>query len=186
MLGLWSYARSPGSRGIVPTQWPRESNLHLAEEHPTIVLFVHPHCPCTRSCLEELSRILAYCRNKVTVYTLFWKPARLTRQWAETDLWRQADALARSTSGQVSLILDEDGAEARRHGVSTSGHVVVYGNNGRLLFTGGITAARGHAGDNSGKTAVLSLLLSPSLRDAPVREAPVFGCPLFDLDLSDS
>jgi hypothetical protein len=53
---------------------------------------------------------------------------------------------------------------------------VLYDSAGNLLFRGGITSARGHAGDNAGRAAVVSLLTSD---EAEGRDTPVFGCPLF-------
>jgi hypothetical protein len=57
------------------------------------------------------------------------------------------------------------------------------------FFSGGITAARGHAGDNAGRSEIVSLLnheqsqrprsLNPG---QPLRDATsVFGCPLFGI-----
>jgi hypothetical protein len=59
----------------------------------------------------------------------------------------------------------------------------LYGPGGDLLFSGGITAARGHSGDNCGRSTIISLLTEETA-NAPVRAGPaqtfVFGCPLFD------
>jgi hypothetical protein len=58
----------------------------------------------------------------------------------------------------------------------TSGQTVLYDNEGALLFSGGITGARGHAGDNAGRTSLVELLN----RGAAGRSrTSVFGCPLF-------
>jgi hypothetical protein len=54
---------------------------------------------------------------------------------------------------------------------------MLYDGNGRLLFSGGITGARGHSGDNAGRSTVLSLLSRDTVDRA---ETPVFGCSLFD------
>ena len=58
----------------------------------------------------------------------------------------------------------------------TSGQTALYDATGNLLFSGGITSARGHEGDNDGRAAVVSLLTSDGAEE---RETPVFGCPLF-------
>jgi hypothetical protein len=56
---------------------------------------------------------------------------------------------------------------------------MLYDVNGRLLFSGGITGSRGHAGDNAGRTAILALLH----REASGRnDTFVFGCSLFASD----
>lgn len=77
----------------------------------------------------------------------------------------------------VTVRADTDGAEARRFGARTSRHVVLYDSAGGVLFRGGITSLRGHAGDNAGATAIIALLKGERANAA---ESPVFGCPWFD------
>ena len=42
--------------GIVP-QWPAESTIARLTERPTLVLFLHPKCPCSRATVGELERL---------------------------------------------------------------------------------------------------------------------------------
>ena len=68
------------------------------------------------------------------------------------------------------------GAIPTKHAGAYGGEVVLYDHAGRLLFTGGITPARGHAGDNAGLSAVLNLINhDPSVGAT----TPVYGCSLF-------
>lgn len=60
---------------------------------------------------------------------------------------------------------------------------MLYGADGRLLFSGGITGSRGHSGDNEGRRAIVSLLTGEG---AYKSDTPVFGCSLFDEDDSCS
>jgi hypothetical protein len=70
---------------------------------------------------------------------------------------------------------DEGGDQARIFGAATSGHVLLYRADGCLLFSGGITDSRGHAGASVGFGSIVSLLTG----DTPAQTAPpVFGCPL--------
>lgn len=46
-----------------------------------------------------------------------------------------------------------------------------------MQFSGGITSARAHAGENAGRSAVVALVTGAAL-PAPARTS-VFGCPLF-------
>ena len=63
----------------------------------------------------------------------------------------------------------------------TSGQVLLYQPSGRLAFSGGITPARGHSGDNPGSDAVLSLVRREARQaDGVPVTCRVFGCPLFD------
>ena len=70
---------------------------------------------------------------------------------------------------------------ARRYGAATSGYAVLYAPDGRLAFAGGITAGRGHEGDNAGEDAILDAINSGPAGGCPTR-MPVFGCALFDDD----
>jgi hypothetical protein len=91
---------------------------------------------------------------------------------------RKIEALARSLP-ETEVLVDPDGREALRFGARTSGHVVLYGVDGSLQFSGGITDGRGHAGDSEGGQTLLAWL-----RDgvAERRTAPVYGCPLLTND----
>ncbi|MEZ5973957.1 MAG: hypothetical protein R3E96_03675 [Planctomycetota bacterium] len=64
---------------------------------------------------------------------------------------------------------------AARFGAHTSGAVVLYSEEGRLQFQGGVTAARAHEGDNLGRESLLSLYGGSG---QVVAHTPVFGCPL--------
>jgi hypothetical protein len=111
-------------------------------------------------------------RDRVTAHVLFIRPAGAGAEWVETDLWEAAAAIP-----GVRVTTDEGGREAARFGAGASGLTLLYGASGRLLFSGGVTAARGHEGDNAGRDALAGLLAG----DANVEvETPVYGCRLFD------
>jgi len=110
-------------------------------------------------------------RGRVTAYVLFVKPANFSEGWEKTDLWTSAAAIP-----GVRVIEDDQGIEAGRFHAATSGQTMLYDKEGKLIFSGGITGARGHEGDNAGRTAIVSLL---NLDEANRDETPVFGCPLF-------
>src|SRR5262249_1997706 len=137
-------------------------------------MLLHPRCPCSRASLGELNRILARVGRRVSVHLLFWTPERSTPDWEHTDLWRSAKALP-----GASASADPAGREAALFGARTSGHTALYDPAGRLLFRGGITAGRGHAGDNAGSAAILALL---DRGVAERRATSVFGCPLYAME----
>jgi hypothetical protein len=120
--------------------------------------------------MGELALIMAQLREKLQVYVFFYAPRSKGTGWAQAGLWRDAAAIP-----GVSPMKDIDGREALRFGASTSGQTLLYDDSGRLLFNGGITAARGHAGANNGRDAVVSLV-----RDGTSRRhtTPTFGCSL--------
>ncbi len=170
MVALLRYASSPGSAASVPHRWPVESRIAFDSGRPNLILFAHPRCPCTRATLGELEALLARCQVKPRAQVWFIMPADAGEDWNDTDLWRRASSIPGVTVG-----CDEHLEEARRFGAETSGQALLYDGAGNLLFRGGITVARGHAGENAGRHAVEALLES-SL--APGVRHPVFGCPL--------
>jgi hypothetical protein len=167
---MWNYAQQPGRTGNTASAWPAESRIMRSGKLPTLVMFCHPQCPCTRASLGELSRLLADIHGQVEAQVLFFKPAGLPDDWARTDLWRSAEEVP-----GVRVQIDEDASEARRFQVETSGHALLYDTRGRLLFSGGLTAARGHEGDNAGCDALAALLRGTTAAEG---RTPVFGCSL--------
>jgi hypothetical protein len=169
---LWNYEGTPGvAAAATPGRWPAASRIKPDAQRATLVMLAHPHCPCTRASIGELARLMTQAQGRVTAYVLFVKPPLFSDGWEQTDLWASAAAIP-----GVTVVRDDDGAEAVRFHAATSGQTVLYDAAGNLLFSGGITSARGHAGDNAGRTAIVSLLTSD---EAEERGTPVFGCPLF-------
>jgi len=134
------------------------------------VMVAHPHCPCTTASVGELAKIMTQLQGRIAAYVLFVKPKATGRDWEDTDLRRSAEAIP-----GVKVVFDPDGQEASRFGAETSGHTFLFGVDGRLLFSGGITASRGHAGLNLGESSIVALLN----KQIPIRtETLVFGCSL--------
>ena len=171
--GLWllqAYQGAPGARAPSPTCWPGDSRVLHRPGGFHLVLFAHPRCPCTRATVGELARTVARGGRPLAVDVLFFRPHQGVAAWPRTELWRWAAAIPGARVGW-----DEGGVEARRFGARTSGHVVVYDAGGNLRFSGGITGARGHEGDNPGSDAVVALLRGEGRER---QDPPVFGCPL--------
>ena len=135
-------------------------------------MFAHPHCPCSSASVGELNRLLTRCEGPSTVHILFIRPKDVADSWTETTLRKSAQAIP-----GADVQLDPEGKEARRFGAESSGYVVLYSPEGKLLFSGGITSGRGHAGDNAGENVVVSLLNGQM---ASLKHTPVFGCSLLD------
>jgi hypothetical protein len=166
------YERTPGKTGAPPPSWPAEAGVARDEHLPTLLVFAHPQCPCTRATIEELNRMLVKCRGRVAVRVMFMTPEDAREEWTRSNLWKSAAAIP-----GVSVEIDGDGKIARKFGVETSGHAVLYDAHGALLFQGGITASRGHVGGNAGEVAILSRLLAGT---AGADRTAVFGCSLFN------
>jgi hypothetical protein len=169
---LISYESAPGRSGAPPESWPVASSLVRPAEGFVLVAFLHPRCPCSRTTVGELVRIASRSKSPLTVEAVFVRDRATEAGWERGDLWDAAGAIP-----GVHERVDVGGVEAARFGAKTSGHVLLYGPDGLLRFRGGVTAARGHAGDNPGETAILDSLEG---RPSSLAWAAVFGCPLFD------
>jgi hypothetical protein len=168
---LWQYDNTPGDGAHAPKQWPAVTALARATDRPTLVMLAHPQCTCTRASLGELGEAIARARTPPRTYILFMTPTRVRDGWERSDLWRTAAALP-----GVTVVRDDDGRAARDFGAETSGQTLLYDERGVLVFNGGITGARAHAGDNPGRRSLVALLnREPAARTA----TSVFGCRLF-------
>lgn len=167
---LFRYETTPGSVGSVASNWPSLSIVPHQTDKPTLLMFAHPHCPCTRASVGELAQIMAHALGKVNAYVLFVKPTNAGADWDDTDLRSSAAAIP-----GVTVVTDENGKEAARFGAETSGHTLVFDRYGALVFTGGITASRGHAGYNTGESSLLAALNEQVIERG---RTPVFGCSL--------
>jgi hypothetical protein len=170
MAMMMRYDFTAGTTGEAPQVWPADSTLAHVEGRPTLILFAHPKCPCTRASLAALGDVLAHHSGRVTVHVVFLQAKDKAEDWTGTDLWRSATEIP-----GVRVSDDEDGTEADRFGGETSGDVVLYNADGHLAFHGGITVARGHYGASAGSAALDHLLAG---EPAALTHTPVFGCPL--------
>jgi hypothetical protein len=172
--GLWvlaAYDNGPGAAATERLEWPAESRLDRSTDGPTLVLLAHPQCTCTPASLSELAEVLGRATVRPRTYVVFLKPSTFADGWEKTALWKAATAIP-----NVTVVRDDDGVEARAFGGATSGQTFLYDGRGVLQFSGGITSARGHAGDNAGRAALVSIL---NRLDVAARRTSVFGCPLF-------
>jgi hypothetical protein len=169
---ILNYENASGFAGTAPPHWLSGTPIPLDPNRVTLIMFAHPRCPCTRASLEELNHLLARSDGRIAAYVFFFKPAGYPKDWTRTDLWRSAAAIP-----GVKVQDDVDDALARKFGAETSGYVLLYDMHGELLFRGGITGSRGHAGDNSGENAIILLATG---QKTSVTETPVYGCSLMD------
>lgn len=151
-----SYDNAPGnhSNQTAPTIWPDTMSIPRSSTHPTLVMAIHPQCPCSRASLNELNGILAHINDRpLTLYLLFFQPDNFPVSWQQTDLWHMAQSLP-----HTNIINDTNGQLATALGLTTSGETALYLPTGELAFHGGITPSRGHEGDNIGRSSLIALL----------------------------
>jgi hypothetical protein len=164
------FANRPGPAAVAPSEWPVESRLERDPSGPTLVMFAHPRCDCTRASLTELAELLARSPSRPATIVALMEPHDAGPDWRNTSIWRSAEAIP-----GVVVVRDVDGLEARRFGAKTSGQALLYDRNARLVFAGGTTGARGHVGPNAAFDSLLTMLSNES---SSHRTASVFGCSL--------
>jgi hypothetical protein len=182
-IGIEHMARfetTAGTSANTPVEWPAESRIARAADRDTLVVFLHPKCPCSRATLSELNAIMndARASSRIAPVIAFVADDGVAPDWHRTAIWDDALRIP----GAIR-ILDAGGVEAERFGAETSGFVLLYGRDGRLRFSGGITDSRGHAGNNVGRQQVIALVDDESA--APATHA-VFGCVLRDREGGDA
>ena len=123
-FGLWQeYEATPGAA-------PAASQVLAATEHPRVVVYLHPRCPCSRATLDELALVLEQHRD-AEVEIVFVRPPGVEAGWELGELWDRASAL----SG-VRIRVDMDGTEAKAAGAATSGTVIYSNEAGRSALSG--------------------------------------------------
>jgi len=171
VLLLLTYGQTPGSITEAPKQWPVHSFLETDPNRWTLVLIAHPKCPCTAASIHELRELIAWSDTPLTTHLVFLSGPEGNASWFTG---RTVD-IARASNG-VQLHFDQENQEVERFAVTTSGHVLLYDTAGRLRYSGGITASRGHRGANRGSRTILSLLDDRVSTGSPL---PVYGCAMF-------
>src|ERR1041385_2736332 len=80
--GLHPYESAVGLAGVVPQQWPGTTKIPLDRDRLTLVMFAHPKCPCTRTSIEELNRLLTRCHQDVAARALFFQTSNSPPDWS--------------------------------------------------------------------------------------------------------
>jgi len=180
MTVLWNHELRPGVAAEAPPRWPVDSTLERGESHSTMLVWIHPHCPCSWASIGELQRLLVHLPEPVDCQVVLSRPPQCDQEFVETDLTRAVRQIP-----DVRVVVDHEQQEATRFGVSTSGQVLLYGRDAELLFAGGITPGRGHAGDSVGGATLREIFRTDrSVTDS--QECCVFGCELFSSAVSSS
>ncbi len=186
LYAMADYGTQSGRSEQAPAQWPAGLQTMIKPDpaRPTLVLFAHPLCPCTRASLWELESITNRLFGMVDLHVLFFEPedpSVMSTVWEASDLKRMAARLP-----GTQLHVDVEGRIAKHFGAYTSGQVLLYDTDGSLQFAGGITPSRGHTGSNPGRAAIISAIMSDEgVNPLAPRVNPVFGCSLHDEDEDD-
>lgn len=166
LLADYSY-RSREANDAVTDCWP-EFLAGVAPEGQCVVLFYHPHCPCTRATVRSLERMASRCSSRMKWIAYAYCPENEADSWIDTATTRRLREAIRA-----EVRVDRGGQACVGFGARTSGHIAAYDASGRLLFSGGITPSRGHEGDC---IAAATLVRCLGGEETFQRAWPVFGC----------
>ena len=186
-LALTVYDFKSGTAAAQPQSWPAQSQLKLASDRCTAIVFLHPQCPCSMATVTELSKVMEQCKGSLLVYAVALENKSPVANMATLGLPafpesnRLLDHVAENPN--IKLVADPGGTIAASFGAQTSGYVVLYSRTGALLFHGGITSSRSHEGDNAGADAFLLAVREP--RYGTIASTPVFGCSLIENNQQD-
>jgi len=176
VASLLIYDSKPGQVASAPSSIPDDLVGTGSPDRQWMLVFLHPHCPCSRATLDQLEAILVSNKQEFECRVLIVVPPEAKPGWENGPLLERVASI----SG-ISIERDFGGTTAIRFAAATSGQVLFYGSDRSLAFSGGITASRGHSGECVGARAILHLLEN---KLSPTTMAPVYGCPLFNLETS--
>ncbi|WP_437230484.1 hypothetical protein SH661x_001992 [Planctomicrobium sp. SH661] len=173
-----NYTNTPDPVGVAPPVWPSESTLPRKPDQATLVMFLHPGCPCSRASLWELEELKTQLPPDVGIDLVMVADPDHAEDWRQTPLQKQAAEIP-----DAQIVQDVGGLQSNLFHAATSGETFLYSATGELLFHGGITAARGHMGDAPGQDAILEVLKNPRHKTIG---CSVFGCQLANHSTSSS
>jgi len=169
---LYNYEFTGGTTDFIALKWPQQTIIPRDDHLYQLVIFAHPQCSCTNATMDELEQIMAHTQGKVRTYVLFVQLKKFNEKWVRSNLFKSTGRIP-----GVRVMVDDEAKQARLFGATTSGQIFLYDPQGRLVFMGGITASRGHSGDNAGQSAVIALIND---RSSNIHRTPFFGCLLYD------
>jgi hypothetical protein len=152
--------------------WPEDARLLRTAGRSTLLLFLHPKCPCSRATLAELERLAEDITSEeapefIVVATV---PSTTDQAWLQTATVNRARNIL-----NAQVFADAEGVEARKFGAVNSGLVMLFDPAGTCKYTGGITIARGQEGANVGRIALTNILSDAGPTASGI---PAFGCRL--------
>jgi len=168
---IQAYNARPGQAAAAPEKWPQNKLISPATGESNLLVFLHPMCPCSKATIEELTDILAAHGKNIHPKFVIMTPDDADPAWNNSSLMQKVKAIP---GGEI--IHSPHGSLEKLFSVHTSGQILLYNPEGQLVFSGGITTARGERGENQG-----SIALTQALSHLPTQllaQSPVFGCPL--------
>ena len=176
LVALAAYASRPGEAATPAGRLPSKVIEAIDAVEPstheatwTLVLAVHPKCPCTPATLDELEHLLPKLAEPIRLVALVRTPADDPSAWLDTPLVAKLERL------NAVIVTDPNAELAAMIGATTSGHAALFDAKAESRFNGGLTPTRGHTGPNTGVASIQSIVNRTAL---VATESVVYGCPL--------
>lgn len=172
-ISLAVYQHGEGEIAERESTWVESGLIQHDANQCQLLVFLHPRCACSLATLNELARIQSRCKDRLSIQVVIYHPSSAEADWLQSPNVKLIKQIP-----NVRWTLDLDGSLAQQFGVRTSGHAMLFSPKGDVVFSGGITPARAHEGDNLGKQAIERYVC---LGEKSVEESNVYGCPIFGI-----
>src|ERR1700733_4946005 len=93
MFVLMKYDFTPGTAAAPGIHWPNNTQIPLSADCPTLIMFAHPQCPCTRASIVELGKLIASNKNELNAYVVLLTPKVAPPGWDKAALWHSAQSI---------------------------------------------------------------------------------------------
>lgn len=174
-FAMFRHEFTAGETEPAPQELPKEfSKLGpKTDAELTLIMAVHPDCPCTSASIEQLDRFLTSHPEKTQAVAFFWTDPQNPDP---IDLSSNAYWSRLSKMKAARIYPDPGGQNAAKLGALVSGAVAAYDANGKLRFQGGLTATRGHAGPSPSIDVLTCIAEGREICGS--NQSPNFGCSL--------
>jgi len=167
---LHKYSSTPAPSDPPRGNWPLASAIVPCSTKSTFVIFLHPHCPCSRASVAAMNEIMNTFPNSAEFHAVFVRPAGVNADWLQSDLYQACKG-----NDRLVTSIDDNGVEAVKFGAKASGQTYIYDANHQLAFSGGLTSGRGMEEKGEERKMVASALIKR--QNSPLH-SPTFGCAL--------
>ncbi|CAN5811338.1 hypothetical protein BH11PLA1_BH11PLA1_16730 [soil metagenome] len=169
LSGFAAYDTRPGAVGRLPVSQGAPSVAPSGAGPFTLVMALHPKCPCSAASMTRLERLLEQFPRAFNTRVLIYQPEPALPGWSDTPMVARARRLPNAT-----VEVDAGGREAAELGALTSGMTLVFDGAGVCRFAGGLTDMRGMSDTSEGAALIGAIVQG----QAGSFTTPVLGCAL--------
>ena len=113
-----AFANRPGPTAAARPRGGRHRAASRSDAaRPTLVMFAHPQCDCTRASLAELAELMARAAQRPNAFVVFIQPRGVASDWEAPRIVARRGP----DPGRDASIRDDDGVEAKRFGARNVG-----------------------------------------------------------------